>query len=330
MNAVDETKSGVSRALTTRGHTDLLTGNKQSRKRKERSMKRSLVLHFVSILLAFSTSVIARAVPVTITVENLSPEDGLFMTPFWVGLHDGSFDVYDRDQPATQALERLAEDGDTDPISTLFKAVTGARGIDGTITSPGGFSGAPVLDPGESASIEFDVDASLQRYFSYASMIIPSNDAFIANGNQTAHELFDSTGAYQGPIQFAIFGDDVLDAGTEENDERNAAFFDQTVANAGTPTIGGVVTSHPGFIGSVGSASGASRLLGGQTAAGTVLDPTSGDFSRARTVLARITVRAVPEPSIAALFGVFLLGGVRACRGSSSNPAIELAGRGGC
>lgn len=272
-------------------------------------MLRSLVLQLASIFFGVAVSTVAAAVPVTITVENLSPEDGLFMTPFWVGLHDGSFDVYDRDQPATQALERLAEDGNTDPISTLFKAVTGDRGIDGTILSPGGFSGAPVLDPGESASIRFEVDALLQRYFSYASMIIPSNDAFIANGNQTAHELFDSAGVYQGPIQFAILGGDVLDAGTEENDERNAAFFDQLTPDAGTPTIGGVVTTHPGFIGSVGSAeTEISRLLGAQTAAGTLLDSTSGDFTRERTVLARITVRAVPEPSAAALFGVCLAG----------------------
>ena len=50
-----------------------------------------------------------------LTIENLSPPDGLFETPFWVGFHDGKFDLGTARKPADKfaGLEALAEEGDT-------------------------------------------------------------------------------------------------------------------------------------------------------------------------------------------------------------------------
>ena len=79
-------------------------------------------------------------------------------------------------------------------------------------------------------------------------MVIPSNDAWIGNGNPMAYEVIDSAGNFIG-TEFIVAGTDVLDAGTEMNDEipENTAFFGQSNPNTGV-TENGVVESHPGFI----------------------------------------------------------------------------------
>ena len=78
-------------------------------------------------------------------------------------------------------------------------------------------------------------------------MVIPSNDAFIANGDPLAHRLFDDRGNFIGE-DFVVTGADVLDAGTEVNDESttNTAFFGQAAPNTGE-TQGEGVELHPGF-----------------------------------------------------------------------------------
>ena len=186
-------------------------------------------------------------VEVTVTVENLSPENGTALTPLWAGFHDGNFDTYDRGRPVTSGLESLAEDGETSLISDEFLA-SGAGFVDGTITGDEG-ANPGVIDVGETTSFTFTVDRSLasSRYFNYASMVLPSNDAFIANGDPLAHEIFDAEGNFVAE-EFTIAGDRVLDAGTEINDEaaNSTAFFGQAAPNTGE-TETGVVTAHPGF-----------------------------------------------------------------------------------
>ena len=65
----------------------------------------------------------AEAVKVRVKIENLSPADGVFFTPAWVGFHDGTFDTYDGGQPLSVPLgpgvmEPLVEDGATGPLMT--------------------------------------------------------------------------------------------------------------------------------------------------------------------------------------------------------------------
>jgi hypothetical protein len=223
---------------------------------------------------------------------------GLFLTPFWVAFHDGTFDLFDLGAPASSALEVLAEDGDTGPLSGQFAASPSAAagGLDATVLAPAGFPVAPVCDPGERATVTLNLDPVANRYFSYASMVIPSNDAFIANEDSLAHPLFDDFGNVIGSSSFVILGGDVLDAGTEDNTEMQAAFINQTGPNMGPTTVGGVVVSpHPGFIGSLGNPGGAPTILGGTTAAGTLIDPNLGDFTRPGFQVAFITT--VPTPT---------------------------------
>jgi hypothetical protein len=199
------------------------------------------------------------------------------------------------------ALERLAEDGDTVPLMNDFTA-SGAGAAQATIMTAGGPFG-----PGQSASMTFVLDslAPASRYFSYASMIIPSNDAFIANGNPLAFPVFDALGNFVGGT-FVVMGAMVNDAGTEVNDEipMNTAFFGQTMPNTGV-TEGGVVAIHPGF-----NPPGSGGILD---------DPmfANADFKAPGYLIAEISLQVVPEPSTFVLIGAaFLAIGLRRIRSS--------------
>lgn len=184
---------------------------------------------------------------VVVTVENAQPSRGTFLTPPWVGIHDGTFDLYDRGEPASSPLggneiESIAEDGNNGPVTLTFADQTGGA-PQASLAGPAG-----PLAPGDRASRTFNVDPVIDRYFSYASMVIPSNDAFIANGNPLAHLLFDSDGGFVGE-GFIVSGDESLDAGTEVNDELsgNVAFLNQGAPNTGITENGVVTSPHPGF-----------------------------------------------------------------------------------
>ncbi|ADE13480.1 conserved hypothetical protein [Nitrosococcus halophilus Nc 4] len=189
---------------------------------------RAMPLASLALGAGFSIAPHAQAVEVTVTIENLSPSNGLFLTPVWVGFHNGNFDIYDLNTPASSALEQLAEDRNNDPLSAEFMA-SEPDGTDATITESSRILGP--FDPGSRARQTFDLNPATNRFFSYATMVIPSNDAFIANANPQAHELFDAEGNFIGPITFTVLGTQVRDAGTEANTETDAAFFDQTAPN---------------------------------------------------------------------------------------------------
>ncbi|HHP7230983.1 MAG TPA: spondin domain-containing protein, partial [Xenococcaceae cyanobacterium] len=171
---------------------------------------------------------------VTVAITNTAPEGGTAQTPFWVAFHDG-FDTYDRGRPASPGLESLAEDGDTTLITEEF-AFSGQGQVDGTI-------GNALIAPGETVHLTFNVDPTQDNasFFSYASMILPSNDTFIANGNEFAHQVFDENGNFI-PLDFTVAGSQALDGGTEVNDEvpANTAFFGQQTPNTGVAQNEGV------------------------------------------------------------------------------------------
>ncbi|MEB3356945.1 MAG: spondin domain-containing protein [Synechococcales bacterium] len=183
----------------------------------------------------------------TIEVTNLSPENGAFLTPLWFGFHDGGFDTYDRGRPSSPGLESLAEDGATELISQEFD-LAGFGTLQGTILGTEGTPGP--IDPGETATFGVVLDSAdpTHRFFSYASMVIPSNDFFIANGSEIIHPILDRNGNFIG-ADFIVLGGQVLDAGTEVDDEipANTAFFGQQAPNTGVDENGVIVLSE-GFI----------------------------------------------------------------------------------
>lgn len=205
-----------------------------------------------SVLAALAVSASAQGYRVNVLLSNVAPRNGSYQTPVWIGFHDGSFDTYDAGAlasslpiPGSSALERLAEDGNTGPLAADFSAL-GAGRVDATVAGPNG-----PLAPGDVTSRAFLLDPSdpRDRYFSYASMVIPSNDAFLANGDPVAHPIFDAGGNFVGRDFFVAGPSAVNDAGTELNDEvpSNTAFLAQAAPDTGVTTSVGVAT-HPGFL----------------------------------------------------------------------------------
>lgn len=238
---------------------------------------------------------IGSGTAIQVTVTNTLGEGGTFLTPIWFGFHDGStFDLFTEGEAVSTGLERLAEDGNVEGIAAEFAAQVGDNGVDATIL--GGIGVPGPIDPGESASFTLDVNSDLvgQGFFTWATMVIPSNDAFLAvPDNALADPIFDENGDFIGPVVIERRGSDVLDAGTEVNTEEDAAFINQTAPDTGIDE-NGVVTSHPGFNGSVGNPDGTPvNILGGTTASGATIDPLTGDFTADDDLLLRIVIEEV-------------------------------------
>ena len=220
---------------------------------------------------------------ITVSVTNTLPEGGTFLTPVWFGFHDGAnFDLYDRGAAASTGLERVAEDGNVGAIASEFSQAAGENGVDSAVFGLG--AGAPgPIDPGETATFTINVnpDDVGQGYFTWITMVIPSNDAFLASpGNPLTDAIFDADGNFNGPLIVQRFGADVLDAGTEVNTELDAAFLNQTAPNTGVDE-NGVIQLHAGFNGSAALPDGTPvNILGGTTAAGTIVDAIAGDFTQ--------------------------------------------------
>ena len=186
-------------------------------------------------------------VRVRITQTNLAAENGIFLTPTFVAIQDGTYDLFDNGGTASPGLEMLAEDGGVEGVVDQFNG-SGAVGATGVIS--GSAEGMPTpLAPGATGTVELEIDPTTSRYLTFAQMVLPSNDAFIASPDDPMGiELFDSAGNFIAE-DITLTGNDVLDAGTEVNTEMDAAFINQTAPNTGE-TEGGVIRSHIGFIGS--------------------------------------------------------------------------------
>ena len=162
-------------------------------------------------LLGWSGITLAAPVTLNVSIANNAPVGGVYLTPLWVGFHDGSFDSYDGGTPSSPGLEQIAEDGNAAGISTEFATQTGGAGVDGSV--------AGLLAPGATNSQSFVIDSdSGNVYFSYVSMVLPSSDYYVANGNPFAHSIASLLANGGGSLSFNIgLPGTVNDAGTEIN-----------------------------------------------------------------------------------------------------------------
>lgn len=225
---------------------------------------------------------------IRITVTNTSNLGGTFLTPFWFGVHDGSFDVFTGGEAASAGLEVIAEDGDASVLGGELVA-TDADAQGGVVTGAAG----PIATREQGASI-VTVDGQATGFLSLAAMLLPSNDAFVATGD--AVQLFDGAGNFLGPQLVEFAGENVYDAGTEVNTELDAAFINQTAPNTGEDE-NGVVRLHPGFNGSAGNPTGEGDqiILGGTNAFGQPIDPEVADFTLPGAEIAAVHINTVTE-----------------------------------
>ena len=182
---------------------------------------------------------------VRVSITNNSPTDGVYITPVWVGFHDGSFDSYNGGLSSQPGLESIAEDGNPAQISADFGngltyidnsgggavSATVASGQDGSERQQATIGGGPIGPGGTVVSDRFSLNDSINRYFSYASMVLPSSDYFLANGDPLAHDLQPLYGAPFGTTISFDIGVSVNDAGTEIND------FDTSAGNGLFPGL---------------------------------------------------------------------------------------------
>lgn len=228
---------------------------------------------------------------ITVTNEGNS---SFTLTPLWFAFQDGGFDFFDVGSPASSSLESIAEDGVIDGLVSDFAGSGQPGNRQGAVFAPGGFGGAPVIEPGETGTAYITpINTANYRYFSFASMIIPSNDTFIGNSDPMAHRVFNDAGEINDPsgvYTISVLGSGLYDAGTEDNLGMGAAF--STVGGAATDTVGGNIAATGDLM----------EFLNTTTPAGGTIT----DFISAGDLVATITISSVPEPatSAMALFGV--------------------------
>ena len=123
--------------------------------------------------------------------------------------------------PASDELAALAEGGDVAPLTTLLE--TNNKVV--AVVNPGG-----LLAPGASTTVTVSATHGAKR-ISVVSMLIPTNDAFLALNSVAAVKKKNRSKTYYSPA---------YDAGSEPNDELRSNIPGSVCGGAGgSPAIGG-------------------------------------------------------------------------------------------
>jgi hypothetical protein len=254
-------------------------------------MKSIIALSSSGLALALAASTAsAGLVQLRITTENLVPANGISFAPLRLGFHDGTFDSFDDGQAATAPIISIAEGGSGSDWFPFFAAQQ-PNGNAGSV-------GMGPLQPGQSRSNVITVDSATNRFLSFGSMVVPSNDYFIGNDSPTEYEVFDSSGNLL-LGQITQTADEIWDNGSETEDPANAAFVVGGVNSQRVPENGVVHFDFSELEATFnGLTTGGGYVLNSQLSAG--------------QAIYRITIEVVPAPGAVASFGVLgLAAGLR-------------------
>ena len=171
-----------------------------------------------SLILAELTSTAhASLMDVTVTIRNLAPANSISFAPLRLGFGNGTFDSFNIGTTAGAAIVSIAEGGGG---SAWFPAFA--------LADPGSVRGSVggALLPGQTASntFTFDTGSASNRFFTFANMVIPSNDLFLGNDNPMAFPLFNPDGSLAITTITQTAGQ-IWDANSEIADALAAAFL---------------------------------------------------------------------------------------------------------
>ena len=162
-----------------------------------RSMRYALSTAAISGLLLTSATASADGnTTYDVTITNVT--NAINFTPILVASHRKGIRLYELGSPASDELTAIAEGGDTAPLAAALD--TDPRVAD--VQNSGG-----LLEPGQSVTVTVSAKRGA-RFISLASMMLPTNDGFIAlNGVRAPRH---------GSVTYYSQG---FDAGSEPNDE---------------------------------------------------------------------------------------------------------------
>jgi hypothetical protein len=178
---------------------------------RSRPMSRRILSHgFVAAVAAAALLALApqpaSAQQIHVTITNLT--SGQVITPIAAASTQSGVTIFHLGQPASVALEKVAEAGDTSDLRASLMA--NAKVLDVQA------AGAP-LPPGQSVTLTLKANPNFDHLV-LAAMLVPTNDGFIALNGVDLGPLFraPSTGPQMTRMVFDSPG---YDAGTELDDE---------------------------------------------------------------------------------------------------------------
>ncbi len=235
----------------------------------------------------------AALVNVRVSFSNVAPANGIAFAPLHVGFGQGLFDSFNLGATATAPIVSVAEGGSGSAWQPAFMAAEplATRGTVG--------AGGPVL-AGVTRTLDLVVDTAVNRFFTFGSMVIPSNDHFIGNDNPQEYQVFNAAGNLL-ISQISQAADEIWDAGSEATDPAAAAFVGNNSLR--TPQNGVVSFNFSQLSANNGLTTGAGYVFNNNLTANTEI------FRIGFQVLNS----NVPEPTSAAL-AVLALGALGATR----------------
>jgi archaellum component FlaF (FlaF/FlaG flagellin family) len=173
-------------------------------------IKSALRFAFLGVFVFTSTTVLAGGISTYhVTITNLT--NSISFTPILVASHRKSVSIFELGSPASDDLIAIAEEGDTGPLTTTLNGDSNVIEVQ---------SSTDLLLPGQSVTVIVSASHGA-KMISIASMMLPTNDGFIALG-----------GAEVSKRDSSVFYIPGYDAGSEANDE--------LCINIPGPTCGGV------------------------------------------------------------------------------------------
>jgi len=238
-----------------------------------------------------ATAAGAAVVEVRVSVVNLAPTNSVAFAPLRIGFNSGVYDAFNEGQTPTAPIISIAEGGSGADWFPAFAAADPTAVLGTVVPNPAG-----PLVPGGTGFAVFTVDTDVNPFFTFGSMVVPSNDHFIGNDDPQEYRVFNAMGGLAiGSI--SQLGSEVWDNGSETEDPLAAAFLVGGTNALRTPQNGVVNFNFDKL----------DTFNGLTTGAGYQFDRQFG----ANDEIYRITFEIVPSPGTAGLLGLGVVGGLR-------------------